>query len=359
MHAAAPRHAAAVRRARDGAQLRGVVGERALLRADNARRITCTGMAHVVLATGPGGPEVLELVEQTLEAPEPDEVRIEVRAAGVNPIDWKLYDRARAEGAQFPRRLGFEVAGVVSEAGAQAVGPVGPLATGDEVIAFAVTGGYADELISPAAAVVPKPPAMSWEAAGGLMLAGTTAAHALVATDIAAGETVLVHAAAGGVGLMAVQLALARGARVIATASERNHEYLRQLGAEPTSYGDGLAERVRALAPDGLDAAIDCVGSDEALDVSLELVPDRARIATIVATPRASDAGIKLLGNAPGADPGTAIRNAARTELTELVSQGKLEVRTRAFALERVADAHREGQAGHVVGKLVLVAQLR
>ena len=172
---------------------------------------------------------------------------------------------------------------------------------------------------------------------------------------VGAGETVLVHAAAGGVGLMVVQIAVARGAHVVGTASERNHEYLRELGAEPTTYGEGLADRVRALAPDGVDAAIDCIGSDEAVDVSLELVADRDRIVSIAAFPRGAEVGIKMIGGGPGADPGTELRNAARLQLTALVEQGKLEVRARSFALDDVAEAHREGQAGHVTGKLVLV----
>jgi NADPH:quinone reductase-like Zn-dependent oxidoreductase len=130
---------------------------------------------------------------------------------------------------------------------------------------------------------------------------------------------------------------------------------LRELGAEPTTYGEGLAERVRALAPDGVDAAIDCIGTDEAIDVSLELVADRDRIASIAAFTRGVQAGIKLLGGGPGADPGTELRKAARLQLTALVEQGKLEVRTRSFALDDVAAAHREGQAGHATGKLVLV----
>jgi NADPH:quinone reductase-like Zn-dependent oxidoreductase len=252
-------------------------------------------------------------------------------------------------------RLGFEAAGVVTELGSDAIGPAGSVAVGDEVIAYRVDGAYADELVVPASAVVPKPPSMSWEAAGGLLLAGTTATHAIVATGVGAGDTVLVHAAAGGVGLMVVQLAVERGAHVIATASETNHPYLRQLGAVPTTYGEGLADRVRALAPNGVDAAIDCIGTDEAVDVSLELVAARDRIASIAAFARGAQLGIKLLGGGPGADPGTELRNAARLQLTALVEQGKLEVRTRSFALEDVAQAHREGQAGHVTGKLVLV----
>jgi NADPH:quinone reductase-like Zn-dependent oxidoreductase len=190
---------------------------------------------------------------------------------------------------------------------------------GDEVIAFGIDGYYSEEVVVAASAVLPKPAAMSWEAAGGLMLAGATAVHALTATAVSAGETVLVHAATGGVGLMAVQVAVARGARVIGTASERNHAYLRDLGAQPTTYGDGLADRVRALAPDGVNAAVDCVGTDEAVDVSLEVVADRDPIASIAAFARGAEVGIQLLGGGPGADPGTELRNAARLQLIELV----------------------------------------
>ncbi len=313
------------------------------------------GMARVVVATALGGPEVLSVVEMAVEAPAADEARLAVRAAGINPVDWKRYSGAMGGDVVLPMRLGFEVAGVVTDIGSDAIGPAGPIAVGDEVIAYRVDGGYADDLLVPASTVVPKPPAMSWEAAGGLMLAGATAVHALEATSVGVGDTVLVHAAAGGVGLMAVQLAIVRGARVVGTASEVNHEYLRELGVVPTTYGDGLAERVRALAPDGVDAAIDCIGTDEAVDVSLQLVADRDRIATIAAFRRGGEAGIKLLGGGPGADPGTELRKAARLQLTALVEEGRLEIRTRSFELDDVAAAHREGQAGHVTGKLVLV----
>jgi NADPH:quinone reductase len=312
-------------------------------------------MARVVVATAFGGPEVLSIGDQDVGGPGPTEVLIAVRAAGINPVDWKRYSGAMGSAGPLPMRLGFEAAGVVVEVGDEAVGPAGRVGVGDEVIAFRIDGGYAEEVVVAAAAVVPKPAAMSWEAAGGLMLAGATAVHALTATAVGADETVLVHAAAGGVGLMAVQVAIARGARVIGTASERNHAYLRELGAHPTTYGAGLADRVRALAPGGVDAAVDCVGTDEAVDVSLELVADRDRIASIAAFARGAEAGIKLLGGGPGADPGTEIRNAARLQLTELVEQGRLEVLARPFALDQVAEAHREGQAGHVTGKLVLV----
>jgi NADPH:quinone reductase len=312
-------------------------------------------MSRVVVATAFGGPEVLSVVSEDVGVPGAGEVRIAVRAAGINPVDWKRYSGTQGTDAALPMRLGFEAAGVVVDIGNDAVGPAGRVRVGDEVIAFRIDGGYAEEVVVPASAVVPKPAVMSWEAAGGLMLAGATAVHALTATAVSAGETVLVHAAAGGVGLMAVQVAVARGAHVIGTASEGNHTYLRELGAEPTTYGDGLVDRVRALAPDGVDAAIDCVGTDEAVDVSLELVADRDRIASIAAFPRGGEVGITMLGGGPGADPGTDVRNAARLQLTALVGQGKLEVRARSFELGEVAEAHREGQAGHVTGKLVLV----
>ena len=165
--------------------------------------------------------------------------------------------------------------------------------------------------------MVPKPISLTWEQAGGLMVAGVAAVHALEAVGLGTDESILIHGGAGGVGLMAVQAAAARGASVLATASPANHGLLRDLGAVPISYGPGLADRVRAAAPDGISAAIDLAGTDEAVDVSVELVADRSRIATIAAFQRGARAGIKLLGGAPGADPGTEIRAAARLRLTE------------------------------------------
>src|SRR5262249_6418123 len=135
-------------------------------------------------------------------------------------------------------------------------------------------------------------------------LTGATAWHCLIATNVGAGDTVLIHAGAGGVGVMAIQLAADRGASVIATASPGHHDLIRGLGATPVAHGPGLADRVRAVAPGRVDAALDLVGTDEAVDVSLELVADRARIATIAAFGRAGQAGIKALGGGPGADPG-------------------------------------------------------
>ncbi len=309
-------------------------------------------MPRAVVATAFGGPENLAVVPVEGRGPGPGEAVVAVRAAGVNPADVKTYSGAfGVDPARLPLRLGSEAAGVVT-----AVGTGTGLAVGDEVVAFRVGGAYADELTVRASALVPKPASASWAEAAGLMLAGATAVHALEATGVREGDTVLVHAAAGGVGLMLVQLARLRGARVVGTASPGKHDLLRELGAEPVAYGDGLVERVRALAPGGVDAAVDAVGGDEAVDASLELVADRGRIATIAAFGRAGDAGIRALSGGPGADPGTAVRDAARPELARLLGDGALRVLVAGeLPLEDAAEAHRRILAGRTTGKLVLV----
>jgi len=173
---------------------------------------------------------------------------------------------------------------------------------------------------------------------------------------VGAGDTVLIHGGSCGVGLMAVQLAVIRGARVVATASPARHDLLTELGAVPVAYGPGLAERVAVAAPDGVDAALDLVGTDEAWDVSLGLVADRAQVATIVAFGKGLQAGIKVLGGAPGADPGTEIRYAARLPLAQLIQDGRLRVFvTQTFPLAEAAAAHRAIMRGHTTGKIALI----
>ncbi|UPK73649.1 NADP-dependent oxidoreductase [Nocardioidaceae bacterium SCSIO 66511] len=314
-------------------------------------------MSTRIVATAFGGPEVLETVEYEMPAPGPGEVALKVRAAGVNPIDHKLYSgQFGTDSDDLPMPLGFEVAGVVTAVGDGASGPRGPVSVGDEVIAYGVNGGYADELVVSANAVVPKPTSLDWAPAAGLMLAGVTAFHAVTVVAPEDGDTVLIHSGAGGVGIVAVQLAVARGARVIATASARNHDFLRELGAEPVAYGDGLVERVRELAPNGVDAAIDLYGDDSAVDTSLALVSDRTRIVTVAGFERAQADGFTAIGSGPGADPGTELRAAARLELVDLVDRGDLEVVVDStYPLREVAAAHTRSIDGHVRGKIVLV----
>jgi NADPH:quinone reductase-like Zn-dependent oxidoreductase len=244
----------------------------------------------------------------------------------------------------------------VSAVGDEAEGPSGPIHPGDEVVAYRIQGAYAAQVVVAGSAVVPKPSTLSFQEAGGLMLTGSTAVHALTVTGVTSGDTVVVHGASGGVGLMAVQLAFNAGARVIGTASEASHDYLRKLGAEPVIYGDGLVERIRALAPDGVGAAVDTVGSDEAVDASVALVADRDRIVTIAAFRRGIELGIKVIGGAPGADPGTEIRAAARLELVRQAEAGQLRGRVaRAYPLSEATAAHRELMSGHTHGKIVLI----
>ncbi|MEV7734646.1 NADP-dependent oxidoreductase [Streptomyces sp. NPDC088921] len=314
-------------------------------------------MSEAVVASAYGGPEVLSVIDVTVPEPGPGQVRIAVRAAGVNPFDHKMYSGAfGTDPAKLPMRLGAEAAGVVTAVGADVTGPAGPVQVGDEVIAYRAPGAYAAELVVPASSVVPKPAGLSWEQAGGLMVVGATAVHVLEAISLGKDETVLIHGAAGGVGLMAVQLAVARGATVLGTASPARHELLRDLGAIPIAYGPGLADRVRAAAPEGVQAAADLVGTDEAVDVSVELVADRSRIATIAGFGRGAQAGIKLLGGSPGADPGTDVRAAARLQLTEAVEAGRLRVLIAgSHPLREAAAAHRQIMTGHTSGKVVLV----
>jgi NADPH:quinone reductase-like Zn-dependent oxidoreductase len=314
-------------------------------------------MPAAVIATAYGGPEVLSVADVPSGEPGPGEARVAVRAAGVNPIDCKVYSGAfGTDPAKLPMRLGGEASGVVTAVGPDAVGPAGPVHIGDEVIAYRASGAYAAELVLPAQSLVPKPARLDWAQAAGLMLTGVTAWHALVAAGVGDGDTVLIHGGAGGVGVMAVQLAVARGATVLATASPARHEFLRDLGAVPVTYGAGLAGRVREAAPGGIDAALDLVGTDEAVDVSLELVADHARIITIAAFGRAAQGEITAIGGGPGADPGTEIRNAARLELARLAGDAELMVFvTQTFPLAKAAAAHRVIIAGHAAGKIALI----
>ena len=308
-------------------------------------------MSAVVVATAFGGPEVLSVIDEPTPEPGSGEVRIDVRAVGVNPVDYKSYSGASAPTRTVAARLGSEAAGVVG-----AVGPdVAGASVGDEVIAFRAPGAYAEQLVAPVEALTPKPDGVSWESAAGLMLTGVTAVHTLVAADVRAGDTVLVHGAAGGVGLMVVQLAVARRASVIghrerveARAAALARCASRSSTAPGWPSGSGRPRRPASMRPSTSS------GTDEAVDVSLELVQQRSRIVSIAAFGRAED-GIRLLGGGPGAEPGEEIRAASRAMLAEAVGAGTLEVFVeRTFPLAQAADAHRLLATGHVTGKLIL-----
>jgi len=306
------------------------------------------------VATDLGGPEVLDLVTVELPEPGPGEVTIEVRAAGMNPADYKGF--ARGDRASLPRPVGSEVAGVLAALGPDTGIASGGGAVGDEVLAFRIAGGYASAVTVPAADVFAKPAGLDFPAAANLLLAGATAADTLQTVKVGAGEAILVHGASGAVGVSVLQQARHLGARAIGTASERNFDTVRRFGGVPVAYGPGLADRVRAAAPDGVAAAIDTVGTDEAVDVSLELVADRDRIVTIAAFGRAGEAGIRSVG---GGNPASlAFRAAARPRLIELAGAGDLVVPVAAtFPLGEARQALLLLMTGHPGGKLALVPE--
>ena len=320
-----------------------------------------------IVATGFGDPQVLRAVQTESPPPEGGEVSIQVRAAGVNRRDYKIYNdpssatRGGVDATSFPLDLGVEAAGVVSAVGDGAAGPAGPIEVGDEVIAYRINGAYADEIVVSASAVVPKPATLSWAQAGSMMLTGTTAAHALAAVRARRGQTLLVHAADGGVGLSVVQLAQLDGIKVIGTAGEGGFDTLRGYGAIPVTYGDGLIERVVDAAPEGIDAAVDLIGTDEAIDVSLGCVADPSRIATIVAFDRARDTGIQALGGSEGQDAwGIAVRDNARLRLIALRQADAYDVIVSdTFPLTEAAAAHQLLARGGAGGRIVLTAEDR
>lgn len=294
--------------------------------------------------TEPGGPEVLRVLE--LEDPHagPGEVRVRVKAAGVQPYDAAV--RAGWEPAglelRWPRVPGNEFAGVVDEVGSGVTG----LVAGAEVLGFTAVQAGAEYVVVPAEDVTPKPPEMPWEVAGGFTAGTQTAYIALDNLRVTRGETLLVHGAAGSVGTAAVQLAVLRGAKVVGTASEANQDYVRSLGAEPVVYGEGLGDRVRALAPQGIDAALDGAGG-VALDLSLELVADPDRVLTLVDHERATELGARVV---------TGTRSAERLGmLAALYAKGELRFHVRrTYPFAEAAAAHREIETGHGRGKVVL-----
>ncbi|QCX75536.1 Quinone oxidoreductase 1 [Streptomyces sp. YIM 121038] len=291
-----------------------------------------------------GGPDVLRLMDLDVPEPGPGQVRVRVRAAGVMPFDTGVRQGAiRPPAAAFPVVPGNEFAGTVD-----AVGPeVTAFAPGADVLGFSLLGAYAQYVVVGADQLVTKPDAMDFVSAGGFSGNAQGAHMALSAVGVRPGDTVLVNGAAGGFGTLAVQLARAWGAAtVIGTASPRNHDHLRALGAVPVTYGEGLEDRVRALAPGGVDAAVDAAGA-QALRASVAVAKDRHRVATMLADEEAERLGVPPLR-------GT--RTAERlAEVTALYAKGLLRVHLRAtYPLQEAAAAHHAVESGHGRGKVVL-----
>ena len=310
-------------------------------------------MAQRWVATDFGGLDVFELQQYDVPAPGPGEVTIAVTAAGMNPADFKHVARG-GDRSQLPAPIGYEVAGRITALGPGTRIGSGDAEVGDEVLAFRIAGGYATEVTVPASAVFARPPALAPEEAANLLLAGTTAAEMLHVTGVRAGETVLLHGASGAVGVSVLQQAALLGARVIGTAGERGADVVRRFGGEPVRYGDGLAGRVRELAPDGVAAALDAVGTDEAVDVSLELVADRQRIVSIAAFERAEAEGYRVIGGTMPASK--AFRDEVRARLVELAGDGQLVVPVaRTFPLADARQALELLAGGHPGGKLALL----
>jgi NADPH:quinone reductase-like Zn-dependent oxidoreductase len=298
-----------------------------------------------------GGPDVLALIDLPDPKVGPDSVLVRTRAAGVNPVDWKILE-GRMDAAlrvHFPLVPGWDLAGVVERVGA-GVSELGP---GDEVIGYVredhvQCGTYAELVAAPIRTLARKPARLDWRQAAGLPLAGLTALQTLDALAVRAGDVVLVHAASGGVGSLAVQIAHARGARVIGTAGVDNHAHVRELGGEPIAYGDGLVERVRALAPDGVSAIADFGGNIVGHARQLLRAPGTGllRLASIV------DGSVKQAGGRY-----VFVRPSTRDleTLGELADGGQLTVPiAESLPLARAAQALERSKQGHTRGKIVL-----
>lgn len=305
-----------------------------------------------VVAAPHGAPSEFALEEVDLPAPEHDQVQVAIRAAGLNPADLGML--AGAGPREQAQPMGFEGAGVVTAVGPGASSRERPVAVGDEVIVYLTLGSFASKINVPAVDVFTKPAALSFPAAANLFLVGLTAAEMLHVTRVARGETILVHGASGATGVSAIQQARLLGARVIGTASEGNFELLRSFGAEPVTYGVGLEERLRQAAPDGVAAALDCVGTEEALVTSSALVADRARIVSIANPTLSGELGIRYVVASDSAS--YEYRNSQRERILALAARGELTVPVaRTFPLDQAEQAFELIRTGHPGGKLALI----
>ena len=298
-----------------------------------------------------GGRDVLYVADIDTPVPGAGEVLVEVRAAGINPGEAGIRSGALHERfpATFPSGQGSDLAGVVIEVGSPSAGD-GEFAVGDEVLGFSFQrSSHATHAVVPVDQLIDKPAELSWEAAGSLYVVGATAYAAVRAVDPKPGETVAVSAAAGGVGSLVVQLLTLRDVHVLGIASGSNAEWLLAHGVVPVDYGDGLADRLREAAPDGIDAFIDLFGPDYVqLAIDLGISPER--VDTIISFEKAVEVGAKTEGSAEASTP------AVLSEIAGLITSGAVDFDVAAtYPLDRVVDAYEQLEQRHTHGKIVLL----
>jgi NADPH:quinone reductase-like Zn-dependent oxidoreductase len=290
-----------------------------------------------------GGPEVLQWAEAPDPHAGPGQIRITVRAASVNPIDWKLFTGVMSGGQPMVGTgyLGSDAAGVVDEVGDGVTG----IAVGDDVFG---KGRHAEAEYAVLDSWAAKPASIDWAVAAAAGVSGETAERGLRLLDVKAGDTLFIDGGAGGVGAVAVQIALDRGARVIASAGEANQDYLREIGAIPVLYGEGVADRVRNAAGGSVDAVFDVVGKTP-VDELISLAPDPAKVVTI-ANFAAGEAGVQVTGGGAESRAPEAL-----AEVADMLAQNKIVIKVQTFPFTRAAEAYRISLNGHVRGKLVLI----
>ena len=295
-----------------------------------------------------GGLDVLQVREVEVRAPGKEDVVVEVKAAGINPGEASIRKGLLQDKwpSTFPSGEGSDLAGIVKEVGIDVIG----FAPGDEVLGWSWDRSSQAELcVVPAEQLITKPTDLSWEAAGSLYVVGVTAFAAVRAVDIKDGDTVVVSAAAGGVGTVTVQLLKVRGANVVGLASEDHHDWLREKGVVPVTYGEGQVQRILEATPDGIDAFIDLFGPDY-VDLALELDVPAAKIETITSFERAAEVGAKAEGSSDATSP------EILKEMAELVVAGKIEVPIAAtYPLDEVREAFEQLEDRHTLGKIVLI----
>ncbi|MCK8468195.1 NADP-dependent oxidoreductase [Microbacterium sp. KSW4-16] len=313
-------------------------------------------MARAIVYTEIGSPDVLHLIEIPDPVAARGEVVVRIEAAGVNPIDAKLRGGKRpSPPITEPRPVGFDGAGVIEVLGEG----VDDLRVGDRVAIRDGHGTYASALAVPAENLAPLPDAVTMAEGAAIGIPAGTAYQALRSLDVVDGDVLLVHGGSGAVGQAAVQFAVAWGATVIATGSPARHDQLRELGALPVAYGDGLIDRIRDAAPSAVTVVLDCAGTDEAIETSLALVSDRDRIATIVRGPDAASFGIRAFSGGspvPLTDQELAWRAEALPQTIALLETGDFTAELgQQLPLAEAVRAHELLESGAASGKIILV----